>query len=147
MSICVVSLIFRIINVLCVCDDVSRVKSQHIRVYHESSRVCTARRKTLCGTLDYLPPEMLACMEHDGKVDLCSLGVLCYEFLVRCPPFHAEGHHETYTRIATHVILIKLNEHCCHVCMCVCVLCVCVLENMCVCVLECVCVVWEESVE
>lgn len=36
---------------------------------------------------------------HDEKVDLWSLGVLCYEFLVGKPPFEAEGHNETYRRI------------------------------------------------
>lgn len=37
---------------------------------------------------------------HDEKVDLWSLGVLCYEFLVGKPPFEAEGHGETYRRIS-----------------------------------------------
>ncbi len=37
---------------------------------------------------------------HDEKVDLWSLGVLCYEFLVGKPPFEADGHSETYRRIS-----------------------------------------------
>jgi aurora kinase len=56
-------------------------------------------RKTLCGTLDYLPPEMVAGRDHDAAVDVWSLGVLCYEFLFGEPPFEAEGHSETYKRI------------------------------------------------
>ena len=36
-------------------------------------------RKTLCGTLDYLPPEMVEGHDHDSAVDVWSLGVLCYE--------------------------------------------------------------------
>ena len=60
----------------------------------------SSRRTTLCGTLDYLPPEMIAGAEHDEKVDLWSLGVLCYEFLVGNAPFEAEGSHATYRRIA-----------------------------------------------
>ena len=59
-------------------------------------RVC---RKTLCGTLDYLPPEMVEGHDHDSNVDVWSLGVLCYEFLCGVPPFEAEGHSETYKRI------------------------------------------------
>ena len=38
--------------------------------------------------------------EHSEKVDLWSLGVLCYEFLVGVPPFEEAGHHQTYRRIA-----------------------------------------------
>lgn len=60
----------------------------------------SSRRKTLCGTLDYLPPEMIAGTEHDAGVDIWSLGVLCYEFIVGNPPFEAEGHSQTYQRIS-----------------------------------------------
>jgi serine/threonine protein kinase len=57
------------------------------------------RRKTLCGTLDYLPPEMVEGKEHDHAVDLWTLGVLCYEFLVGQPPFLATEPQDTYKRI------------------------------------------------
>lgn len=60
----------------------------------------SSRRSTLCGTLDYLPPEMIEGKTHDHKVDLWSLGVLCYEFLVGKPPFEAKTHEETYRRIS-----------------------------------------------
>mmetsp|Transcript_13678 Transcript_13678/g.20822 ORF Transcript_13678/g.20822 Transcript_13678/m.20822 type:complete len:309 (-) Transcript_13678:93-1019(-) len=60
----------------------------------------TSRRNTLCGTLDYLPPEMVEGREHDEQVDVWSLGVLLYEFLVGNPPFEAEGHNATYRRIS-----------------------------------------------
>ncbi|GJQ14801.1 hypothetical protein GpartN1_g6592.t1 [Galdieria partita] len=59
-----------------------------------------SRRMTMCGTLDYLPPEMVEGREHDENVDIWSLGVLMYEFLVGNPPFEAQGHTETYRRIA-----------------------------------------------
>ena len=60
----------------------------------------TSRRTTLCGTLDYLPPEMVEGREHDATADVWSLGVLTYEFLVGSPPFEAEGHRATYRRIS-----------------------------------------------
>merc|ERR1712059_189157 len=59
----------------------------------------TSRRATMCGTLDYLPPEMIEGSLHDEKVDLWSLGVLTYEFLVGKPPFEAGDNNETYRRI------------------------------------------------
>ena len=58
-----------------------------------------SRRQTLCGTLDYLPPEMVEGKDHDHAVDVWSLGILAYEFLCGVPPFEAEGHSETYKRI------------------------------------------------
>ncbi|KAG6361170.1 hypothetical protein INS49_009394 [Diaporthe citri] len=51
------------------------------------------RRTTYCGTLDYLPPEMVAAGgsgsdgSYDERVDLWSLGVLTYEFLEGEAPF------------------------------------------------------------
>lgn len=60
----------------------------------------SSRRSTLCGTLDYLPPEMIEGKTHDEKVDLWSLGVLCYEFLVGRPPFESKSHEDTYRRIS-----------------------------------------------
>lgn len=59
----------------------------------------SSKRKTMCGTLDYLPPEMIVGGEHDEKVDLWSLGVLCYEFLVGRPPFESKTSNETYRLI------------------------------------------------
>lgn len=58
------------------------------------------RRDTFCGTLDYLPPEMVEVKGYDEKVDLWSLGVLCYEFLVGEPPFDAPGKKATFKRIS-----------------------------------------------
>ncbi|KPV72415.1 uncharacterized protein RHOBADRAFT_39442, partial [Rhodotorula graminis WP1] len=58
------------------------------------------RRTTLCGTLDYLPPEMVENKEHTTAVDLWALGVLTYEFVVGTPPFEdMSGHAGTYRRI------------------------------------------------
>ena len=59
------------------------------------------RRATLCGTLDYLPPEMVEGKPHGGAVDLWAMGVLTYEFLEGVPPFEElSGASMTYKRIA-----------------------------------------------
>ena len=57
------------------------------------------RRTTLCGTLDYLPPEMCEGRPHDNTADTWTLGVLTYEFLVGSPPFEAKDNVATQRRI------------------------------------------------
>ncbi|XP_070585461.1 aurora kinase B [Erythrolamprus reginae] len=59
------------------------------------------RRKTMCGTLDYLPPEMIEGHPHNEKVDFWCIGILCYECLVGNPPFESQSHSETYRRIVS----------------------------------------------
>ncbi|KAH7937015.1 hypothetical protein HPB49_007211 [Dermacentor silvarum] len=43
---------------------------------------CQLWRATMCGTLDYLPPEMIEGAIYDEKVDHWALGILIYEFLL-----------------------------------------------------------------
>lgn len=73
-----------------------RCCSCHLLLLCNDVMLCHAcsRRTTLCGTLDYLPPEMVEGREHDSGVDIWGLGVLTYEFLFGNPPFEAAGHHE-----------------------------------------------------
>jgi len=47
----------------------------------------SGRRQTLCGTLDYLPPEMVERKDHNERVDHWALGVLAFEFVSGSPPF------------------------------------------------------------
>ncbi|XP_064393241.1 aurora kinase C-like isoform X2 [Halichondria panicea] len=69
----------------------------------------SSRRNTLCGTLDYLPPEMVENKTHDEKVDHWGLGVLCYEFLVGSPPFEEKNAQLTYARISK--VDLKFPSH------------------------------------
>lgn len=66
-------------------------------------------RTTLCGTLDYLPPEMVQGKPHTKNVDLWSLGVLCYELLVGRAPFLATEYDDTYKKIIK--VDYKLPDH------------------------------------
>jgi len=45
----------------------------------------------MCGTPDYIAPELVLGVKYDKSVDLWALGVLAYELLVGNAPF-AEGH-------------------------------------------------------
>lgn len=53
----------------------------------------------MCGTLDYLPPEMIEQRTYSEMVDLWCIGVLCYELLTGNPPFESSSYSETYRRI------------------------------------------------
>ncbi|KAI6220058.1 Aurora kinase-like [Aphelenchoides fujianensis] len=56
-------------------------------------------RRTLCGTLDYLPPEMITNKPHCRQVDFWTVGVLAFEMLVGKPPFETENSQKTYKLI------------------------------------------------
>lgn len=47
------------------------------------------QRKTFCGTLDYMAPEMFSLEGHSFEVDLWALGVLLYDLLHGRTPFSA----------------------------------------------------------
>merc|ERR1719276_538743 len=59
----------------------------------------SSRRETFCGTLDYLPPEMVQSKKYRQNVDVWGLGVLLYEFLVGKPPFEDNDERGTYKKI------------------------------------------------
>jgi len=64
-----------------------------------SVRTPSRRRETMCGTLDYLPPEMVEQVDYTFTVDNWTIGVLCYELLTGKPPFEHDDKNVTYQRI------------------------------------------------
>jgi serine/threonine protein kinase len=63
----------------------------------------------MCGTLDYLAPEMVENKAHDYAVDNWTLGILCYEFLYGTPPFEAESQRDTFRRYEMNVCMLQLK--------------------------------------
>ncbi|KAM5152457.1 serine/threonine-protein kinase PLK1 [Mantella aurantiaca] len=57
------------------------------------------RKKTLCGTPNYIAPEVLGKKGHSFEVDIWSLGCIMYTLLVGKPPFETSCLKETYIRI------------------------------------------------
>jgi serine/threonine protein kinase len=42
---------------------------------------------TMCGTPEYIPPEMVMSKPHNRAVDLWSFGIFLFELLTRSTPF------------------------------------------------------------
>ncbi|XP_046832578.1 serine/threonine-protein kinase polo isoform X2 [Vespa crabro] len=57
------------------------------------------RKKTLCGTPNYIAPEILTKAGHSYEVDVWSIGCIMYTLLVGKPPFETSTLKETYNRI------------------------------------------------
>lgn len=60
------------------------------------------RKRTMCGTPNYIAPEILSGQKGDGhsfEVDIWSTGVVMYTLLMGRPPFETEHVKDTYKRI------------------------------------------------
>lgn len=57
------------------------------------------KRKTICGTPNYIAPEILESKGHSCEVDIWSLGVICYTLAFGRPPFESKDVKETYKKI------------------------------------------------
>ncbi|KAJ5118067.1 hypothetical protein N7448_004286 [Penicillium atrosanguineum] len=59
------------------------------------------RRNTLCGTPNYIAPEVLDKSKggHTQKVDIWSLGVICFAMLTGYPPFQSKTQEEIYKKV------------------------------------------------
>ncbi|XP_072763488.1 serine/threonine-protein kinase polo [Anoplolepis gracilipes] len=57
------------------------------------------RKKTVCGTPNYIAPEVLMKVGHSYEADIWSIGCIMYTLLAGKPPFETSSLKETYSRI------------------------------------------------
>lgn len=55
--------------------------------------------RTVCGTPNYIAPEVLTKVGHSYEADVWSIGCIMYTLLVGKPPFETSSLRETYARI------------------------------------------------
>lgn len=64
---------------------------------------CPPKRMGLCGTPNFVAPEVLSRTGHDMQVDAWSAGAVAFTLLAGAPPFRAATVEDTYNRVRSGV--------------------------------------------
>ncbi len=71
-------------------------------VFNESEN-----RETLCGTYEYMAPEVFQQKKQTKKTDIWALGILLYELFHGCAPYRGDRLDAVYQRLIKNQIIFK----------------------------------------
>ncbi|KAI8883502.1 auroralike protein kinase putative [Backusella circina FSU 941] len=77
---------------------------------------CSLRKSydvMLCGTLEYLAPEMINCTPQSEKIDSWAIGIVIYECMCGYPPFEHDSSQESYNKTVAQILkgIISFPDH------------------------------------
>lgn len=81
----------------------------YTKIGEDGSVITYNKCRTLCGTPEYVSPEIILNREYDGAVDLWALGVMIYEMIFRRTPFVDDKNEKDITKIFTNVVYSGKN--------------------------------------
>ncbi|XP_013788825.2 serine/threonine-protein kinase PLK2-like [Limulus polyphemus] len=67
------------------------------------------RKRSVCGTPNYIAPEVLSMEGHGKEADIWAIGCIMYAMLVGHPPFETTTLNETYSRISNNSYCMPMN--------------------------------------
>ena len=84
--------------------------------FGSSNTVDKILKETICGTPEYLAPEMILKQGHDEKVDIWCFGILLYELIFGSTPFkldiqssQIEDRDNLLTLLSENILVILIN--------------------------------------
>lgn len=66
-------------------------------------------RKTMCGTAEYMAPEIIESQPQNDKVDIWCLGILLYELVHQTTPFESRNMYTLLNEIKTKKVVVAPN--------------------------------------
>lgn len=72
-------------------------------------KTTTEKHMTMCGTPNYMPPEVASRISHGLPADVWSLGIIMYTLLVGRPPFDTDAVASTLQKVITSELMIPIH--------------------------------------